>query len=157
MAGSAGRPAGYQQVGVVKRCRVLEEANCSAVCLNGCKVPTERLFAEEFGLPVTLRPNFQTMECRFVFGAPAPPPDQDPAFAQPCLATCASARFLSRLALGPDRSPPAPAAACRPGAAQAALAAEAARLDPAAGPKYSSCSMGPPPSMSPQTDPTPKA
>ena len=50
--GAAGRAPGYQQVGVVKKCKVLDQTSCVSVCLNGCKIPTQRLFAEEMGLPV---------------------------------------------------------------------------------------------------------
>jgi len=131
LTGRATGPPGYRQVGVVTRCRVLEEAGCAAICLNGCKVPTERMFAEEFGLPVTLRPNFQTKECRFVFGAAPPPLPHDPSFAQPCVALCGSARYPgSPLPLGPDRAPPPPRAACAPGALAAAAITAAAIAAP---------------------------
>eukprot|EP00854_Cymbomonas_tetramitiformis_P007897 gene7897-9380_t len=78
------QPTGYKQGVLLERCRVLEESGCASVCLNVCKVPTQRFFTEEINLPLTMIPNYETFECQFVFGATPPPPDEDPAFNTPC-------------------------------------------------------------------------
>ena len=46
-----------QQGLLVEKCRFLESSGCVQTCLHACKVPTQRFFLEEMGLPVTLRPN----------------------------------------------------------------------------------------------------
>lgn len=38
----------------VCRCRYLEETGCASVCINSCKLPTQRFFAEDMGLPLTM-------------------------------------------------------------------------------------------------------
>ena len=42
---------------LVEKCRFLESAGCAKTCLHACKIPTQRFFLEEMGLPVTLLPN----------------------------------------------------------------------------------------------------
>jgi hypothetical protein len=56
------------QLLIVEKCKFLETSNCIQTCLHACKIPTERFFLEEMGLPVTLRPNFTDYSCRFEFG-----------------------------------------------------------------------------------------
>ena len=67
--------------------RVLEEGGCASVCLNVCKVPTQNFFSD-VGLDVELRPDYETFECRFVYGKKPPPAGEDPAFDTPCFAQC---------------------------------------------------------------------
>ena len=64
-----GRVVGPQQGLLVEKCRFLEAAGCVQTCLHACKVPTQRFFLEEMGLPVTLRPNMTDLSCRFEVGA----------------------------------------------------------------------------------------
>ena len=71
----------------MERCRVLEEGGCASVCLNVCKVPTQNFFSD-LGLDVELRPDYETFECRFVYGKKPPPAGEDPAFDTPCFAQC---------------------------------------------------------------------
>lgn len=73
---------------LVEKCRFLEESGCLAVCINACKIPTQRFFLEEMGLPVTLSPNVTDMSCRFEFGKMPLPLEVDPISALPCLSTC---------------------------------------------------------------------
>ena len=40
---------------------MLEEGGCASVCLNVCKLPTQKFF-NELGLAVTLEPNYETFE-----------------------------------------------------------------------------------------------
>jgi len=63
-----GRVVGPQQGLLVEKCRFLEAAGCVQTCLHACKVPTQRFFLEEMGLPVTLRPNMTDLSCRFEVG-----------------------------------------------------------------------------------------
>ena len=67
-AGTKSQQEGYKQGVLVKRCRVLEESGCVSVCKNVCKIPTETFFTEKVGLPVTLIPNYETLECQFCYG-----------------------------------------------------------------------------------------
>jgi len=89
------RPGGV----LIQRCKVLEEGGCKGLCVHMCKRPTERFFSERWGLPITMSPNFQTLQCQLSFGVP-PPPDEEIEAILPagCLAGCALA------AAGADRS-----------------------------------------------------
>ena len=82
-----GQAPGYRQGVLLERCRVLEEGGCASVCLNVCKVPTQNFFSD-VGLDVELRPDYETFECRFVYGKKPPPAGEDPAFDTPCFAQC---------------------------------------------------------------------
>ena len=84
--------SGYQQGVLLERCRVLEESGCASVCLNVCKLPTQAFFNETAGLAVTLVPDYETFECRFVYGKTPPPPEQDEAFDTPCFSQCPISR-----------------------------------------------------------------
>ena len=61
-----------QQGLLVEKCRFLESAGCARTCLHACKIPTQRFFLEEMGLPVTLSPNmtdfrYDGFQVKFVF------------------------------------------------------------------------------------------
>eukprot|EP01026_Neomeris_dumetosa_P029593 TRINITY_DN23971_c0_g1_i7.p2 TRINITY_DN23971_c0_g1~~TRINITY_DN23971_c0_g1_i7.p2 ORF type:complete len:239 (-),score=29.86 TRINITY_DN23971_c0_g1_i7:124-840(-) len=73
---------------LVKRCRFLESAGCISVCLNSCKIPTQNFFEKDFGLDVTLEPNYEDFSCQFCFGKKPLPLEQDEAFQTPCMKTC---------------------------------------------------------------------
>ncbi|RAL50950.1 hypothetical protein DM860_005306 [Cuscuta australis] len=76
-----------QKSGVqIKKCRYLENSGCVGMCVNMCKLPTQDFFTKEFGLPLTMNPNFEDMSCEMVFGQEPPPFEQDPVAKQPCLA-----------------------------------------------------------------------
>ena len=77
---------------LLERCRVLEVSGCASVCLNVCKLPTQAFFNETVGLAVTLVPDYETFECRFVYGKTPPPPEQDQAFDTPCFSQCPISR-----------------------------------------------------------------
>ncbi|XP_057852050.1 beta-carotene isomerase D27, chloroplastic [Cryptomeria japonica] len=80
-----------QRSGVhIKKCRYLENSGCVGMCVNMCKLPTQDFFTNEFGLPLTMTPNFEDMSCEMVYGQPPPPHDEDPAFKQPCYAALCS-------------------------------------------------------------------
>ncbi|MEO0373352.1 MAG: DUF4033 domain-containing protein [Cyanobacteria bacterium P01_A01_bin.17] len=71
----------------IKKCRYLEQSGCVGMCINMCKLPTQEFFAQEFGFPLTLTPNFEDLSCEMVFGQPAPPLQEEAIYHQPCLAT----------------------------------------------------------------------
>ncbi len=82
----------WQQSGVrIQQCRYLAETQCAALCMNLCKHPTEQFFREQFGIPLTMTPNFADFSCEMVFGTPAhpiPPPSIPNCFEQPHLDPC---------------------------------------------------------------------
>ncbi|GER39572.1 beta-carotene isomerase D27 [Striga asiatica] len=76
-----------QKSGVlIKKCRYLENSGCVGMCVNMCKIPTQDFFTNEFGLPLTMTPNFEDMSCEMVYGRIPPKFEDDPASKQPCLA-----------------------------------------------------------------------
>ena len=56
--------------------------------VNMCKIPTQKFFTDNFGLPLTMNPNFETLECEMIFGQEPPPIEEDPVYNQPCLSPC---------------------------------------------------------------------
>ncbi|PON73522.1 Beta-carotene isomerase [Parasponia andersonii] len=74
-----------QKSGVlIKKCRYLENSGCVGMCVNMCKIPTQDFFTNEFGLPLTMTPNFEDMSCEMVYGQVPPPFEEDPVSKQPC-------------------------------------------------------------------------
>lgn len=71
---------------VIKKCRYLEASGCVGMCVNMCKLPTQDFFTNQFGLPLTMTPNFEDMSCEMVFGQEPPALLEDPALKQPCYA-----------------------------------------------------------------------
>lgn len=69
----------------IKKCRYLEESSCVGLCVNLCKLPTQQFFTEQFGIPLTLTPNFDDLSCEMVFGQVPPELETEAAFNQPCL------------------------------------------------------------------------
>ncbi|KAK2981930.1 hypothetical protein RJ640_019150 [Escallonia rubra] len=80
-----------QRSGVhIKKCRYLENSGCVGMCVNMCKIPTQDFFTNEFGLPLTMIPNFEDMSCEMVYGQAPPPFEEDPVAKQPCYADICS-------------------------------------------------------------------
>ncbi|KAL6658779.1 hypothetical protein ACP70R_002819 [Stipagrostis hirtigluma subsp. patula] len=74
-----------QRSGVlIKKCRYLESSGCVGMCVNMCKIPTQDFFTNEFGLPLTMNPNFEDMSCEMIYGQVPPPLEEDPVSKQPC-------------------------------------------------------------------------
>ncbi|GJN39845.1 hypothetical protein PR202_gb28993 [Eleusine coracana subsp. coracana] len=74
-----------QRSGVlIKKCRYLEASGCVGMCVNMCKIPTQNFFTNEFGLPLTMNPNFEDMSCEMIYGQVPPPIEDDPVSKQPC-------------------------------------------------------------------------
>ncbi|KAL8170724.1 hypothetical protein V2J09_022528 [Rumex salicifolius] len=74
-----------QRSGVlIKKCRYLENSGCVGMCVNMCKIPTQDFFTNEFGLPLTMNPNFEDMSCEMIYGQAPPSFEEDPASKKPC-------------------------------------------------------------------------
>ncbi|CAB9515460.1 expressed unknown protein [Seminavis robusta] len=73
---------------LVHRCRVLEGTNCKGVCAKMCKLPTQRFFAEEWGVPLSMTPNFETGQCQLAFGVEPLALEDDPTMPSGCLTRC---------------------------------------------------------------------
>jgi len=84
---------------VVEKCKFLQESNCKGMCLNSCKQPAQQLF-DELGLPLRVSPNFETQECQWSFGEPAPPPAEDPTWPKGCIVGCTSREAMLELSGG---------------------------------------------------------
>ena len=96
--------SGIQQGLLVKRCRFLEESGCASVCINSCKIPTQRFFIEDMGLPLTMEPNYETHECQFSFGLTPTLEDEIEARSTPCLKRCPSSGGVRQRHLEDQRS-----------------------------------------------------
>ncbi|NJR68518.1 MAG: DUF4033 domain-containing protein [Synechococcales cyanobacterium CRU_2_2] len=76
-----------QRSGVhIQKCRYLEEAGCVGTCINLCKLPTQTFFTEDFGIPFTMKPNFEDLSCEMIFGQIPPALETEDIYTQPCLA-----------------------------------------------------------------------
>ena len=82
---------GRRQQLLVQRCRFLEEAKCASVCVNGCKLPTEAFFSGDMRLPVSIEPDYETLECRFKFGVAPTEAGAAAARDVACFAACPAA------------------------------------------------------------------
>ena len=80
----------FQKQNRIKKCRYLQESGCVGLCTNLCKRPTEAFFADAFGLPLTMEPDFETLECTMRFGQTAPPIVEDAVYNQPCFSAVCS-------------------------------------------------------------------
>lgn len=89
----------------IKKCRYLENSGCVGMCVNMCKLPTQKFFTETFGLPLTMNPNFEDLSCEMVFGQHPPPVEQDPVYNQPCFSTQCN---IATVAGNKDQSKPCP-------------------------------------------------
>ena len=89
----------------IKKCRWLQESGCTGMCVNMCKTATQDFFVNDFGLPLTIKPNFEDKSCDFYFGLTPPPIEKDEALTFGCNSTCGTAvvshpsLFITRLHL----------------------------------------------------------
>ncbi|KAL2320997.1 hypothetical protein Fmac_029966 [Flemingia macrophylla] len=72
----------------IKKCRFLEETNCVGMCINLCKMPSQKFIKDSLGMSVNMVPNFDDMSCEMIFGQDPPEPIDDPALKQPCYKQC---------------------------------------------------------------------
>ncbi len=78
----------------IEKCRYLADSGCVGMCVNLCKVPTQKFFTEKFGIPLTMTPDFEDLSCKMTFGQIASTPETDAAYSQPCLEQqCPTARL----------------------------------------------------------------
>jgi len=78
----------YNNIVELKECRYLAEAGCKKACVQLCKGPTQAFFKESLGIPLYMKPNFETCACELQFGVEPPPPSEDPAYAEMCFTSC---------------------------------------------------------------------
>lgn len=77
-----------QKSGVkIQKCRYLEQSGCVGMCVNMCKLPTQDFFTQDFGIPLTMIPNFEDLSCEMIFGQIPPPLETEDAYHQSCLTT----------------------------------------------------------------------
>jgi Beta-carotene isomerase D27-like, C-terminal len=77
-----------QKSGVhIKKCRYLEQSGCVGMCINMCKLPTQDFFTKDFGIPLTMTPNFEDFSCDMIFGQVPPAIEDESIYHQPCLMT----------------------------------------------------------------------
>jgi hypothetical protein len=69
----------------IEKCRYLEQSGCVGMCVNMCKLPTQKFFTEQFGIPLTMIPNFEDLSCEMIFGQMPPPLETEAVYQQPCL------------------------------------------------------------------------
>lgn len=69
----------------IKKCRYLDESRCVGMCVNMCKLPTQNFFTQDFGIPLTMTPNFEDLSCEMAFGQQPIPLEQEQSYQQPCL------------------------------------------------------------------------
>lgn len=81
---------GKGQLMLVKRCRYLEAGSCASLCVNSCKLPTQLFFNEDMGVPMRMKPNYETFECRFEFGIAPTVEDEEEARNVSCFSQCTS-------------------------------------------------------------------
>ena len=80
----------------IKKCRYLEESGCVGMCINMCKLPTQKFFTESFGIPLTMTPNFEDFSCEMIFGQHPPNLETEAISQQSCLGiTCPTAQISS--------------------------------------------------------------
>ena len=48
------------------------------------QIPTQKFFTETFGLPLTMKPNFEDLSCEMIFGEAPPPIHLDEVYNEPC-------------------------------------------------------------------------
>ena len=89
--------AGHRTGCKVAYCRYLASTGCVSACLNSCKLPTQRFFAEDMGLPLRMSPNLDDFSCQFSFGV-SPDLEEDLALveASSCLEGCSVLASSSR-------------------------------------------------------------
>ena len=76
----------------IEKCRYLEESQCVGMCMNMCKLPTQKFFTDDFGIPMTMVPNFEDYSCEMTFGQIPPDVTTEEAYREPCLAACPTAK-----------------------------------------------------------------
>ena len=92
------RDDGSRGAVVVEKCRFLERSNCKGMCLHICKAPAQEFFGEELGVPLTVKPNFDTHECHWVWGREPEEVEDDEEWPRGCLVGCESRKQVAAMA-----------------------------------------------------------
>ncbi|GMI39883.1 hypothetical protein TeGR_g5142 [Tetraparma gracilis] len=93
---------------LVPRCRFLEAAGCAELCSSSCRLPTQKFFAEQMGVPLRMVPDYERFSCEFQFGV-EPSPEEEGEFAVGgCFEKCSMGKMNERRQ--PPASFPSPAA-----------------------------------------------
>ena len=50
------------------------------------QIPTQDFFTNQFGLPLTMKPNLEDLSCEMIFGQHPPPIELDEVYNAPCFA-----------------------------------------------------------------------
>jgi hypothetical protein len=119
----------------IEKCRFLESSGCVGMCVNLCKLPTQAFFTEEFGIPLTMTPNFEDLSCDMVFGQMPPPLEQEPIYQQSCL--------VSQCSLPESKAKACPQVERRSPFVRRTDSANAQRLRREIGPRPSTISQAP--------------
>lgn len=82
------------------------------MCVNMCKTATQDFFCNDFGLPLTIKPNFEDKSCDFYFGLTPPPIEKDEALTFGCTAGCSTA-VVRPTSFFPEVARPCLALVCR--------------------------------------------
>ena len=85
VAGNEGESRSQKSGVHIKKCRYLEQSRCVGMCVNMCKLPTQNFFTQDFGIPLTMTPNFEDFSCEMVFGAVPPALETEDCYQTPCL------------------------------------------------------------------------
>jgi hypothetical protein len=94
--GANGKPRQQRSGVYIEKCRYLEQSGCVGMCVNMCKLPTQSFFTQDFGIPLTMTPNFEDLSCEMVFGQLPPPLETEDCYHQPCLTDqCPTAQFTA--------------------------------------------------------------
>lgn len=59
--------------------------------------PTQQFFAQELGIPLYMKPNFEDSSCELQFGVAAPAEEDDPAYKEKCFSNCPATKFKGEL------------------------------------------------------------
>ena len=98
--GKKGEPRSQKSGVHIKKCRYLEQSRCVGMCVNMCKLPTQNFFTQDFGIPLTMTPNFEDFSCEMVFGAAPPALETEDCYQTPCL--------VDHYAMAPPTGKPCP-------------------------------------------------
>jgi hypothetical protein len=65
---------------------------CVVCSRTPAQVPTQEFFAQDMGLALEMKPNYEDFSCQFSFGKTPLPQAEDAAFNTPCFQQCPTAR-----------------------------------------------------------------
>lgn len=57
---------------------------CCRLLTHVLQIPTQSFFTNDFGLPLTMNPNFDDLSCDMIFGQAPPPLEEDPVYTRSC-------------------------------------------------------------------------